>query len=420
MNKTDQNDDHQAYHEPEEAPSAVETNQPFRAEVAKRSNSRALIGGAILVVGVIAALVIGAILIKNWKESFAAERAAKEKANQEKLSTDRRGKRFDERPETEPVAPSNIPTPPPAPPGPVPPLPTGVPTQAGTAPKPPPPPPPAPPSMLDWGSTGSDAPGTAPGAAAAAAAALAGVPGQGGAAGAPMTVQAQAKLQANGKPATSTQQASAATLGDRSFVIARGGWIPCILETQLNSTIAGNTSCVIPENVYSDDGKALLIEKGSKSQGSFGSTMKLGDERIAVAWSRIKTTRGVVIDVDSPTADGVGTTGAGGYVDNHWVDRIGAAVLLSFIEDGMAYATAKAQNTNRDETNSSSNNSRSSATNVFLPNNSIGATRQLAEKILDSTINIPPTLYKNRGDRIMIFVNRDLWFDSTYKLVKAP
>lgn len=224
-------------------------------------------------------------------------------------------------------------------------------------------------------------------------------------------VQAQALLEAKGKPATTTAQATAANLGDRSFLLARGSWIPCILETQLNSTIAGATSCVIPENVYSDNGKTILIEKGSRSQGTFGNTLKVGDERIAVMWDRIKTTMGIVIDVNSPIADGVGTTGTGGYVENHWGQRIGAAVLLSFIQDAIGFSVANSQK--------SSNSASQSAgsTNVYLPNNSISASNKLAEKILDSTINIAPTLYKNRGERIMIFVNRDMWFDSTYKLV---
>ena len=165
--------------------------------------------------------------------------------------------------------------------------------------------------------------------------------------------------------------------------------------------------------MYSDDGKALLVEKGSRAQGAYGNSLKTGDQRIAVQWSRIKTTRGIVIDVDSPATDGVGTAGAGGYVDNHWIDRIGAAVLLSLVDDALAYGIADAQNKN-----SSSQNSQ--GTNVYIPTNSIGSTRKLSEKILDSTINIAPTLYKNRGDRIMIFVNRDLWFDSTYQLVKTP
>ncbi|MDP9897371.1 type IV secretion system protein VirB10 [Variovorax boronicumulans] len=413
MSGPHKDDDHLAYAEEDEAPSPVETQQPFRAEVAKRTNTRALIAGLITVGIVIAAMVIGGILVKNWRESWAAERAAKDKTAQEKLAADRRGKRFEERPEPAPV--SDVPMPKV---GSVPPLPTGVPASPTSSPTPAAPPPkPVPPPMMEWGE-GSSAPALNPVNAAAAAAAAANAAAGGMPAGG-RTVQSQAGAQAAGKPATATLQASAASIGDRSYVLARGGWIPCILETQLNSSVAGNTSCVIPEDVYSDDGKVVLIEKGSRGQGSFGNTLKVGDKRIAVMWSRIKTTRGVVVDVESPAADGVGTTGAGGYVDNHWLDRIGAAVLLSFVEDGMAYATARAQNSSRENETSATSVGARSATNVFLPSNSIGASRQLAEKVLDSTINIAPTLQKNRGDRIMIFVNRDLWFDSTYKLVKA-
>jgi len=224
-----------------------------------------------------------------------------------------------------------------------------------------------------------------------------------------VSVQEFANRETADKAPTASNQSMASNLGDRAFVIARGSWIPCILETQLDTTVPGNTSCVIPEDVYSDDGRQVLIGKGSKAMGSFGNSLRQGDNRIAVTWSRVKTTTGVVIDVDSPATDGVGTTGAGGYVENHWMERIGAAVLLSFVQDAVAYALTVEQQ----------KNSGVGGTNVYVPQNTQSQTTRLAEKILDSTINIAPTLYKNRGDRVMIFVNRDLWFDSTYQLVKA-
>lgn len=216
------------------------------------------------------------------------------------------------------------------------------------------------------------------------------------------TVQDFARLQAIRSPVTGTAQASAANIGDRSMLLARGSFIPCILQTQLFSTVPGQSSCLVPEDVYSDDGSTLLIEKGSAVSGSYGPTMKVGDTRIAVVWSRIKTTTGVVIDVESQASDGVGTMGVDGYLDNHWPERIGAALLLSLIEDAVSIEVAKQ--------GGSSVNGQNSAT--------AGTTRNMSEKVLSSTINIPPTLAKQRGTRLAIYVNRDLWFDSVYALVK--
>lgn len=221
------------------------------------------------------------------------------------------------------------------------------------------------------------------------------------------TVQEFARLQEVKSPITGTAQASAAKLGDRSMLLARGAFIPCILETQLFSTVPGESSCLVPEDVYSDDGTTLLIEKGSKVSGTYGSTMKAGDSRIAVVWNRIKTTTGVVIDVESPASDGVGVMGLDGTLDNHWPERIGAALLLSLIEDAVSIEVAKQGGATTATQGTSTTNTATTST-----------AKTMSEKVLESTINIPPTLTKPRGSRLAIFVKRDLWFDGVYALSK--
>ena len=39
-----------------------------------------------------------------------------------------------------------------------------------------------------------------------------------------------------------------------------------------------------------------------------------------------------------------------------------------------------------------------------------------AEKVLDSTINIPPLIYQNQGGIVGIYVARDVDFSSVYEL----
>jgi type IV secretion system protein VirB10 len=387
--------------EPADNESVVEVHSPFNAEVKKRRNTRALVAGALLLVLLIGGLAIGGVVLQGYRERWASERAEKEKASKERMAMSRHGREFklEERP-AEPPATAAIPTAAGASASQAIPLKDpGKPSPTTSPPAAQKPPPPPPMMMANTGGSGANE---------ASAEAQAKAPSPRAHAGR-VSVQEFANRETADKAPTASNQSMASNLGDRAFVIARGSWIPCILETQLDTTVPGNTSCVIPEDVYSDDGRQVLIGKGSKAMGSFGNSLRQGDNRIAVTWSRVKTTTGVVIDVDSPATDGVGTTGAGGYVENHWMERIGAAVLLSFVQDAVAYALTVEQQ----------KNSGVGGTNVYVPQNTQSQTTRLAEKILDSTINIAPTLYKNRGDRVMIFVNRDLWFDSTYQLVKA-
>ena len=384
-----------------DAPSDVDQPTEFKGGKQKKRSYRGIVVAISMAAVLIGLMFFLSHVIGGYREQWSTDRAEKaRKAAEAANSGARSGHLFgDAVPASTPAQPASKPAGPVAAGGAA-----AIPLRGdGAAPAPPaqaaavPPPKPPQISMFDED--------------ASATKAAAGSPtGQTAGASRPRVVQTQAANEARGQSATSTPQATASNLGDRSYLLARGSWIPCILETQLNSTVPGATSCVIPENVYSDDGKVVLLGKGSHAQGTFGNTLKVGDERIAVMWDRIKTTLGIVVDVSSPVADGLGTTGAGGYIDNHWIQRIGAAVLLSFVQDAIGYEVSKTQNYA---------NTTSNATNVYTPQNTVSSTNRLAEKILDSTINIPPTLYKNRGERIMIYVNRDMWFDSTYKLVVA-
>lgn len=202
---------------------------------------------------------------------------------------------------------------------------------------------------------------------------------------------------------TKTPQVRAAKLGNRDYLLARGGDIPCVVQKQILSNIPGTTSCLITENIYSDNGAVLLVEKGSKAEGSYSQGLKVGDVRLAVVWERIKTTNGVVIDIDSPSTDAVGAAGVPGWVDNKWVERIGAAFLLSIIQDAVTLEASKNGAGNNGNGNPAYGNSQSNVT-------------KMSEKVLDSTIGIAPTIIKNRGELINIAVNRDVWFDQVYAL----
>jgi type IV secretion system protein VirB10 len=207
--------------------------------------------------------------------------------------------------------------------------------------------------------------------------------------------------------ATSTPPTLASIIRNRTLTVAKGAMIPCVLKTRIDSTVPGMTSCVLPHNLYSDDGKTVLAERGSEIVGEYQSGLKRGQARLFVLWTRIKTTKGVIINLASPGADPLGGSGMPGYVDNHFFQRFGAAILLSVITDGLQTMSGVAQQMASKSTGSN---------NSIMYSSSQNNSQSLATEALKDSVNIPPTLYKNQGDRISIFVARDLSFESVYEI----
>ena len=198
---------------------------------------------------------------------------------------------------------------------------------------------------------------------------------------------------------TRTGTRKAGMLGNRNFILAKGSFIDCALQTRLDSTVPGMTACVITRNIYSDNGKVLLIERGSTVTGEYKANMRQGMARIFVLWSRIKTPNGVVIPLDSPGTDQLGGGGVPGYIDNHFWQRFGGALMLSLVDDVARGLTS---------------NTGSGVNSQFNFNSTGDATQNMAAEALKYTINTPPTLYKNQGEQVGIYVARDLDFSSVY------
>ena len=193
--------------------------------------------------------------------------------------------------------------------------------------------------------------------------------------------------------------AKAGQIGDRRFIVAQGTSIPCILETAMQSDQPGFVSCVIPRDVLSDNGQVVLMEKGTQVVGEYRGGLNQGQTRLHVLWDRAKTPTGVVVTLASAATDGLGRAGVGGTIDNHWWERFGSALLLSVVADGTSAGSAYLKNSagiNAQQTGQSGN--------------------QAAGIAVEQSAAIKPTLLKNQGEIVSIFVARDLDFSGVYQL----
>ncbi|WP_336279637.1 type IV secretion system protein VirB10 [Bartonella sp. CB175] len=198
---------------------------------------------------------------------------------------------------------------------------------------------------------------------------------------------------------TNSQGVHASTLGNRNYIIAMGASIPCILETAINSDQLGFVSCIVARDILSDNGRVVLLDKGTQIVGEYRSGLKKGQNRLFILWNRAKTPNGVIITLASPATDFLGRSGVNGYVDNHWLERIGSALLVSIVRDATRYVN------DRFVSNQEAKNS-----------DTISSGQNIANVIAESYTNIPPTLIKNQGEMINVFVARDLDFSNVYKL----
>jgi len=195
-----------------------------------------------------------------------------------------------------------------------------------------------------------------------------------------------------------TASTRAQVLATRRFVIPKGNFVDCTLETAVSSELPGLVTCVTAFDIFGADGKVVLIERGSKLVGESKGVVAQGMSRVFILWNEARTPTGVVVELASPGTDELGRSGVAGTVDNHFWARFGAAIMVSVI-DGAVQGLVAAQ-----EKNGSSV--------VINPQGG----QQITQEVLRNTINIPPTVNIHQGARIQVMVARDVDFRSVYEL----
>lgn len=205
-------------------------------------------------------------------------------------------------------------------------------------------------------------------------------------------------------------------LANAEFVMTRGTFIRCALETKIVSTLPGMTSCIVTEPIYSVNGRRLLIDKGSKVTGEY----KYVDEnydRVGVVWTRVLTTTGLDVRIDSAGTDALGGAGIPGHYDGHWGERIGAAMLVSLLADGIDAGAQKFANDNdiRGRTTVSAAGGVGVVTIDPWESQTAATAKKAATEMLARSANRKATVTVLNGTVINIFAARDVDFSSVMR-----
>jgi len=197
---------------------------------------------------------------------------------------------------------------------------------------------------------------------------------------------------------TPTPAVRARMLPTQRFMLPKGNFIDCTLQTAVSSALPGMTTCVTATDTFSADGSIVLLERGTKLVGETRGTVEQGSPRLFVLWTEARTPTGVVVPLASPATDSLGRSGLTGEIDRHWWLRFGTAILITVI-DGAVQGLSQRSASN-------------SSTIILNPS----MADQVATEALRGTVNIRPTINKAQGELVQILVARDVDFRSVYSL----
>jgi type IV secretory pathway VirB10-like protein len=201
------------------------------------------------------------------------------------------------------------------------------------------------------------------------------------------------------KPAA-FEGSKAITITDRNLVLMPGP-VSCIMDTMIVTGQSEDSpfQCHLDRDVLSPT-NVTLMEAGTQVIGSYKSVAGDGQNRIVAVTASAVTPNGVVVQLGGPLADQLGASGVPGSVDNHWWQRIGAAVVLSLVDNSFGLAQA----------------ALSKGGSTYLNFNTGGGVGSIGQQLLAKTVNIPPTISVNQGARVALWITKFIDFSDAYRL----
>jgi type IV secretion system protein VirB10 len=175
--------------------------------------------------------------------------------------------------------------------------------------------------------------------------------------------------------------------------------IPCALDTAMDSTLAGAILCHTTQDVLSPS-HIVLLPAGTTVVGSYKNDVRNGQHRLFALTGNAITQDGIPVPLNSPVADGLGRTGIEGDVDNHYVERFGAAIALTAGQAAIQLGQAALSSGSQSNTNF----------NFGGGGGGSGGIETLATEILRQQGNIPPTISVPPGSIVNLVIDHPIDF----------
>jgi type IV secretion system protein VirB10 len=168
--------------------------------------------------------------------------------------------------------------------------------------------------------------------------------------------------------------------------------IQAVLETAIDSQLAGPVRALVSEDVHAYDGSRVLIPRGSRLIGRYQSGVDIAQQRITIAWDRVILPDSQTVEISAFGGDALGRSGTTGFVDSRFGTRFGSAALISLIGTLPSMA---AESTDDERTAEALEGTAESL-------------QDSAQSVIGEYLALSPVIYVDQGARVTVMVDRDL------------
>ena len=171
----------------------------------------------------------------------------------------------------------------------------------------------------------------------------------------------------------------------------------------------------VERNVYTEDGRNIIIPAGSHVIGELGSSRDSGGNnkggtnsaRLTISWKRIIWPNGAMFQLSgAKSGDAQGRGGVLGYLDRRIIQTYSAPLASSLITNGLAvlFSTSDSSEGGENSTETSKQQAMNDAREGFLSD-----TQQMFQKLVSEYMQTQPVVFVPAGTRVTIYPNVDLW-----------